>query len=97
MRWLDVITDTMDMGLSKLQEIVKQMEALHAAVRGVSKSQTRLSHWTETELNICTSSLSKEFTTPFMQVITYKLWAHSGKPDSLKLGKHKPTQVPEWE
>ena len=43
MRWLNGITDLADMNLSKLQELVKEREACHAAVHGVAKSQTQLS------------------------------------------------------
>ena len=62
MRWLDSITDSMDMSLSKRLELVMDCEAWHASVHGVTNSQTQLSNWTE---------LKPERKTPIQYINTY--------------------------
>ena len=56
-RWLDGITNSMYMSLSKLQEIVKDSEALHALIHGVTKGQTQLSNWTELKMSFYTEPI----------------------------------------
>ena len=57
MRWLDSITDSRDMGLGRLRQLVMDREDWHATIHGVAKSQTRLSDWTELKFLLpCTTA-----------------------------------------
>ena len=56
MRWLDGITDSMDVGLSELRELVMDREAWRAAIHGVTMNRTRLSNWTERYFPVATET-----------------------------------------
>ena len=91
MRRLDVITDSMDMSLSELQELVMDREAWRATVHGITKSQTRLSDWTELNPTVLFSGLNEE-----MQ-IQYLGLAHSKSSVSVSYYYQVRGSSLEWE
>ena len=78
LRWLDGITDLMNMSFSKLQVTVKDREAWYAAVHGVAKSQTQLGNWTELNLHLTSiSSLHLHSSPPWNPLPLTTLYPHS--------------------
>ena len=86
MRWLDGITDLMDMSLCKLQELVMDREAWRVAIHGVAKSQTRLNNWTELNLPFYKIQINRFMSwddSPGAKIISeYILWVRGLVPFS---------------
>ena len=85
MRWLDGITDSMDLSLSKLQELLVDREAWRAAVHGVTKSQTRLSDFTFT---LHFNALEKEMAT-HSSVLAWRIPGMGEPGGLLSMGSHR--------
>ena len=76
MRWLDSITNLMGISLSKLWELVMDREARRAAIHGVSKSWTRLSHWPELNWNAWNSLYERPYDFPLVQNNNFFFFLH---------------------
>ena len=80
MRWLDGITDSMDMSLGELRELVMDAETWRAAIHGVAKSRTRLSDWTELKWTTCRVAIYWEIGLDSVQFTEWGLGSELWKP-----------------
>ena len=74
-RWLDGITDSMELGLGRFQELVMGREAWHAVVHGVAKSRTRLSNWTELRVNRSSVLNNSKYHFIYCLMVSWMYWA----------------------
>ena len=91
MNWLDSITNSVDISLSKLLEIIKDREAWHASVHGVTKNQTQLSNWT-TGASDSENATTQREPDRKSQWVTCGLWIISGHWEANNMMREKETE-----